>query len=279
MNMDELLETLDELLAAGKLSEAEGLLLNALSRAASLNDARASLSILIELSGVYRAEEHFAESMNVAEQALTLLHAMGLTGTAPHASALNNAAVSYREGGKALDALECYDALEQIYQENLRPDDIRFAALYNDMALTCQGLQQYGQALEYFQKTEQILKLFRENGLELAVTYTNMAMNAQLLGDGIRAHGYLQKGERLFLEHNPQDPQYGALLTLRGQILYNNGSYQEAANAYAQALSLIEICFGKNETWKIIAEECAKAYWQAGDTENAQNLRNKIKEL
>lgn len=276
MDIDGLLKELDELLSAGKLSDAENLLISGLAKATGANDARASLTILNELAGVYRAGEHYAESMNVAEQELTLIQAMGLTGTAPHASALNNAAVSYRAGGRVLDALECYDALERIYQENLRPDDGRFASLYNDMALTCQELHQYEQAMTYFVKVEQLLKLFPDALGELAVTYTNMAMNAHLLGDGQQAEGYLQQAEDIYLEGDLMDPHYGALLTLRGQLLCDKGLYQEAAQAYEHALTIIDACFGHNETWKSIASVCVEAYRHAGNTESAEALRQEI---
>lgn len=276
MDIDSLLKELDELLSSGRSSDAEELLIGGLAEAAAVNDARASLTILNELAGVYRTEEHYAESMNVAEQALTLIRAMGLTGTAPHASALNNAAASYRAGGKVLEALECYDELERIYQEHLRPDDGRFASLYNDMALTCQELHQYEQAAAYFVKVEQLLKLFPDASEELAVTYTNMAMNAHLLGDSERTKQYLQQAENIYLEGRLMDPHYGALLTLRGQILYDNGSYQEAAQSYQHALTIIDACFGHNETWRSIASVCADAYRCAGNTESAEALWKEI---
>lgn len=276
MDIDGLLKELDFLLSDGKLSEAENLLLSGLAEAAAGNDARSSLTILNELAGVYRAEEHYAESMNVAEQALTLVQAMGLAGTAAHASALNSAAASYRAGGRALDALECYDGLERIYQEHLRPDDGRFASLYNDMALTCQELHQYEQAMTYFVKVEQLLKMFSGVSAELALTYTNMAMNAHLLGDDELAKQYLQQAEDIYLEENMMDPHYGALLTLRGQIMCDIGSYDEAAQAYEHALTIIDACFGHNETWQCIAAVCAEAYQNAGDTERAEMLRKKM---
>lgn len=273
MDIDALLKRLDELLDEGRYAEAESLLTDSLGEAVSAGDARTSLTILNELAGVYRAEEHYAEAMNVAEQALTLVSAMGLSGTAPHASALNNAAASYRAGGKALDALECYDEIERIYQENLRPDDGRFAGLYNDMALTCQELRQYEQAMHYFARVEQFLKLLPQASEELAVTYTNMAMNAHLMGASGQADSYMQQAEELYREGNLMAPSYGALLTLRGQILCDRGFYQEAAQSYEHALTIIDACFGQNETWQSVASVCIEAYRKAGDTESAERLR------
>ena len=86
-----------------------------------------------------------------------------------------NGATTLKAFGKAREALPYYESAFRVYGQLLDPSDYRFAGLLNNMALTYVDLGEFDKAEAYYEKAMQIIGGLPDGGMEMAVTYVNLA--------------------------------------------------------------------------------------------------------
>ena len=218
------------------------------------------MQLLNELLGYYRETSRYEEAYLLGERAIAQAERMGLKGTIPYATTLLNVANVYRAGGRLEDSLKTYLQVQEIYRQQLSPDNMFVAGLQNNLSLLYQELGEYEKAKECQLKALQIVKN-KDAAYELGVTYANLAATCVQLGQLDEADEYADRSMETFTGIGVRDSHYGAALSAKGAGHYQRKEYGEAAKCYRQAMEIVEQGIGRNQAYyrlKENAENCEK---------------------
>lgn len=166
------IEKLDELLSRNCYAEAKRHLLYWLSEAELLRDSRGMLLMFNELMGLCRKLGERQNAIDFAEKALAHIEKNDLQKNIGAATSYLNAATVYKAFERAEKSIPLFKKAEEIYNENLEPNDERFGGLYNNFALACVDLKDFEKAYALYNKA---LKIMEGKPPEQAITYLNMA--------------------------------------------------------------------------------------------------------
>ena len=134
LSLAPILEKYDAHMARGEKAEAGRVLEDALALARSFGDEKSELSILSELMGYYRQAGDPARGLEAVERGFALLASLGLEGTATAGTILVNGATALSAAGKPEKALRAYEQAFRCFGQTIPPEDLRYAALFNNMA-------------------------------------------------------------------------------------------------------------------------------------------------
>ncbi len=205
-----IIERLDKHFAANDLDGAGELLRHWLGEAVSLGDLFGELSILNELTGHYRKTLDRDRALTVIDRALILVDELGQGSTPSGATILLNCATTLKTFGQAERALLLYERAESVYRSSLDVNDARFAALYNNRALSLSDLGRFDEAEASYNAALAVLK---NVGLDAAVTYVNLAELYDAWGKTERISECLFRAlDLLFDEKIPHDGYYAFVL-------------------------------------------------------------------
>ncbi|MCI5954527.1 MAG: DUF4125 family protein [Lachnospiraceae bacterium] len=270
MNIEHILAQVDALFEENQGEEAEKLMQESLAEAVGEQDDNSILQLLNELLGYYRETSRYEEAYLLGERAIAQAERMGLKGTIPYATTLLNVANVYRAGGRLEDSLKTYLQVQDIYGQQLSPDNMFVAGLQNNLSLLYQEMGEYEKAKECQLKALQIVKN-KDAAYELGVTYANLAATCVQLGQLDEADEYADRSMETFNGIGVCDSHYGAALSAKGAAHYQRQEYGEAAKCYRRAMEIVEQGIGRNQAYyrlKENAENCEKA---CGETEQGEN--------
>ncbi len=221
------IERVDACFAQNDLDGAGDLLRHWLGEAEALGDRSGELSMLSELSGYYRKILDRDRALDVIERALALVDGLGQGTTVSGATVMLNCATTLKTFGQAERALSLYERVEAVYRSTLDPNDARFAALYNNRALSLSDVGRVDDAEASYRRALEVLEHF---GLDAAITYVNLAELYAAQKNDERA------GECLFLaldllldEKIPQDG-YCAFVLEKCAPAFRGFGYTEVAD-------------------------------------------------
>lgn len=217
-------------------------------------DDNALLSLLNELIGFYRETSRVEESFALADQAKKLVKKMGIEGTIPCATTYLNIANAYRAGGKLEESLNCYRLTQEIYHEQLAPQDMLEASLQNNMSLLYQEMGDFNSARDCLIKALDIVGKNPEAYFETAVTYANLAATCLERNEDEEAYGYFRKAIEIFESHGIEDAHYSAALSSLGTYHYKAGDYEAAAGYFRKAMDCMRRSLGENEYYHRLKE-------------------------
>lgn len=260
MNIENILAQVDALFEENQGEAAERLMQESLAEAVGEQDDNSILQLLNELLGYYRETSRYEEAYLLGERAIAQAERMGLKGTIPYATTLLNVANVYRAGGRLEDSLKTYLQVQEIYRQQLSPDNMFVAGLQNNLSLLYQELGEYEKAKECQLKALQIVKN-KDAAYELGVTYANLAATCVQLGQLDEADEYADRSMETFTGIGVRDSHYGAALSAKGAGHYQRKEYGEAAKCYRQAMEIVEQGIGRNQAYyrlKENAENCEK---------------------
>lgn len=171
----EVIGELDRILEKNQTEKAETHLLQWLEKADREGDWRAQLTILNELTGLYRSMGKRDEGLEAAERGIRLAESHGMEKTVTGGTTFLNAATTMKAFGRAEEAMTWYRKAEAVYNRLLDPGDYRFAGLYNNMGLAWTDLGWYETALDCYGKALELMERLPGGAMELAVTWVNLA--------------------------------------------------------------------------------------------------------
>ncbi len=201
---------LDEFFAKNDLVGAGEHLCYWLDEAVSLGDCSGELSLLNELTGYYRKTLDCERALAVIDRALDLVDRLEQGSTASGATILLNCATTLKTFGQAERALPLYARAEQVYAATLDKNDPRFAALYNNRALSYADVGRLDEAeMSYFSA----LEVLEKSGLDAAVTYVNLAELYAICGREAEISECMFKALDILLDEKiPHDGHYAFVL-------------------------------------------------------------------
>lgn len=275
MGLQDFFSGLDNLFAQKQLATAESYLSNHLELAKNAADTNYQLAVLNEQVGYYRSLGRFTESLLAGSQAMEIVSAPDFTLSTSAATTMLNVATALRAAGQAVEALELYKKVDQIYANNLEGGDRRRAALYNNMAQAMVATGNLKTALEYLHESLDILKISESNYAELATNHTNIAALYISLKNTEQAEPHLREAMEIFEALGYDDAHYPAALSAMAQLMYIKGEYSSAVDYYRLALNKTESIFGENIDYARICRNCAKVYSLLGMPKEAEGLTQK----
>ncbi|MCM1056937.1 MAG: DUF4125 family protein [Firmicutes bacterium] len=275
MNIQEMIIQIDKLLEENKREEAEKLMQESIAKAVAEQDDSSLLRLLNELLGFYRETGRHEEAYLIGDRAIAQAERMGLTGTIPYATTQLNVANAYRAGGHLQESLEKYLQVQEIYRQQLAPDDMLAASFQNNFSLLYQELGEYGKAKECLLNALQIVKE-KGSSYELGVTYANLAATCVQLEQMEEAGEYAASSMEVFEKAGIMDSHYGAALSALGAWHFHRREYREAGDCYRRAMELVERCNGRNHAYlrlkenaEVCERSCARAAEAGPDTHEA----------
>ncbi len=270
MDINEIFQTIDRLFDENRAKEAESYMLECLDQAKKQQDSGLCLQIFNELIGYYRQTSEVDKLQAVIEESLKLAWQMGLSGTVPYATTALNAANAYRSIGDYDNSMKYYGIAEEIYQQNLKENDMLFAGLYNNMSLLYQEFKDYAHAEEFLLRALEIVKA-QNAGFEIAVTYANLANTCVLAQNYDRAAEYAKTSIACFKERNFFDAHYCAALSALGMCCYHKGEYKQAMKLFEEGMEIVENSLGRNRQYERLMAN-RDACRQALDTEAGESV-------
>lgn len=261
MNVQEIFLQTDKLLEENRREEAEKLMQESIALAVEEQDDNSLLGLLNELLGFYRETGRHGEARVIGERAVAQAERMGLTGTVPYATTLLNVANACRAEGRLEESLEKYLQVQEIYRQQLAPDDMLAASFQNNFSLLYQEMGDFHKAKECLLHALQIVKE-KGSGYEIGVTYANLASTCVQLGRLEEAREYAEKSMETFEKAGIRDSHYAAALSALGAWHFQRRDYRAAEEAFRDAMKLVEQCNGRNHAYRRLEENiraCAAA--------------------
>lgn len=280
MNVDQFYETLDSYFARQEIDKVDPFLVSSLQQAKEEEDYAAYISICNEMIGFYRSVSAFEKAYAAAEDVLLLMEELQLDHSEHFATTLLNAATAYRAAGDFAQALRYYRQAVQIYDGVLKPDDYRYAGLYNNMSILLEKMNENDEAIRYAKKALAIIEKIEGGEMETATTLTNLALLYFKVSQHEKAKGLLERALSLYENGGENsDAHYSGALAGIGEACYHMQEFDQALEYYEKALEEVKKHFGENMSYAVLCENCAAVCERLGDTKKQAHYITKAKEV
>lgn len=270
MKIEEIYGRLDQLFAENKITEVEPFLLECLEKAREEDAFGIYISVGNEMIGFYRSTGQFEKAFAISEDVLLLMEELQLDGTEHFATTLLNVATAYSMAGRLKEALTDYTRALQIYESVLSGDDYRFAGLYNNMSILFEKMDENEKAASFLERAIGIVEKQSDSRMELATSKTNLALICFKLNEVEKAEALLEEAVSIFEENGENtDAHFGAALAGMGEACYRAGRIQKALQYYEKSLEEVKKHFGKNDSYRLLCQNCSTIAKQLGEHEKA----------
>ena len=186
---NEILNKLDNFLAANDYLSAKKHLLYHLKTAETQADNKNVLLVSNELMGLCRKLGEKEESLRYAEKALGVIKTMKIEKNVGAATTYLNCGTVYKAFGMSEKSIPLFKKTREIYENSLNEFDPRLSGLYNNMALALVDLKRFSEAEKLYKKAISVLKENKGKRGEEAITHLNLASM-------IEAEKGLENGEK-----------------------------------------------------------------------------------
>jgi tetratricopeptide (TPR) repeat protein len=259
-NVQTFLDHLDHLFATKQASElAEPFLLKSLEQTRGLNDHGAELTVLNELMGFYRSHSDHEKALDATRQALDLVRALDIDGTAPATTTLINAATAYRAAHRYDEALSLYREALDASVETLTSNDRKLAALHNNLSIAYSDLGRYDEAQQELDTALEILISSSPDpstDIDVGSTHANLALVCSRNGQKDEAEAHIEKAMRIFAKGGNEDvSHYSSALAAAGEAFFHAGKFSESIDTYKRALDLIARSYGTDNDYYSITSQ------------------------
>ncbi len=259
MDINQVLDTYDAMFGAYSLEQIDAFLEKMIEEALAEGDVSSIITLVNEMIGFCRDTGKEERGIAYCSQLITLMRDLEMEGTVPYATSMLNIGNAYRAFGWLEEAMECYQTVEVIYDQDLDEYDFRFASLYNNWSLLYQEMGEFVYAKKALYKALAIVLLYDEAKIEQATTHTNLAVTLLRLGEIEEAEKHLKQGLEIYEENGGEDFHYSGALAAAGDACYLRGRQEEAIHYYKTAMEKLEKQVGRTEAYKRISENCQKA--------------------
>ena len=205
---------LDELMGQKEYGQAENLLKYWVAEAKANGDVQGEFMVYNEMMGYYRKMGLKIEGYEAINKALELLPGLEYEQTVSGATCYTNAATVYTAFNEPDKALHLFRKAEQIYLDNIKNNEFKYASLCNNMALALVQLKNYAEADKYYRRSLEVLEQCPSSELEKAMAWLNIA-------DAVIA----QKGVNEESENEIVEYLYNAQLCLDDETVERDSYY------------------------------------------------------
>lgn len=254
MNADQVIKDFYTIVKLNDSSKAADFMKMKIAEAAEEGDDSTLLILYNEAMGYSREIGDVQASYDYIEKAVSQCEKMRLIGEIPYATTMQNAANALRAGGRLADSAEYYELALESYKGKLKPGDMLYAGLYNNLSLLKQELGEYSASKEYLQKALNVIKRNDNTFYEEAVAYANLSNTCSMLNEIEESKLYAKTAVALFEQHGIKGPHYAAALTGLGNCAMKQENYLEAADYYKDAATCIQETVGETPDYKRVVK-------------------------
>ena len=274
MDIDKVLQELDSLPGGEETHKTFDFLKAKIEEAYLEGDHASELTLVNEMIGYCRYTGRHEDSAYYGDYALKLCDAQGLKDTLPYATSLLNIATADRAAGRHKESLRNYKKVETLYDKLVDKGDYLYAALYNNMSLLYQAMDDHSGSARYLEAALNTIDGIDTERIPQAITRTNLAQAYLRLGNLGRAEDLLKEAETVFEEMGGDDFHYPGCLNALGQLYYEKKDYVRSTEYYRRALNLLKLTVGEDNPGYIsVAGNLDMAAALAAETEDT-NDRN-----
>ena len=279
MDLSNFFKELDNIFQTKDIKTAEKYILENLEGAKNEKNIPAIIAISNELGGIYRVTSRFEEAKKIYILAIEAIKLLGLENTEQHGTTLLNLASVYSESKEYEEAVKLYEQVTVIFGKFNLDKDYRMAALYNNISHVYNELHQEDKALSSAEKSLNIIRQLTGYEVELATTYTTLALRyikKQRYGE---AESSLRMAEKIFSSlPGKSNVHYAATLNALGELYYIQGNLNTASKYFEQALGIIKINYGENTSYAEVSKNLAKVKNMANQEKKNVNLYKNCKD-
>lgn len=255
LNMEQFLQELDKLYTDGKATEMEAFLLEGIRQAQEENQPAAEFFMRNELMGYYRVVSRYEDCIRCAVETQELADKMGLQGTVHYGTMLLNIATGYRAAGKYEMSEQYYLQTREIFEKVLPDMDYRMASLHNNISLLYSEIGRLDEAKQELLQALDIIKTLENSGFEVAITYTNLGNLCFKMKEHAQGRLYMEQAAELFEQgEGENDPHYASVLAGLAESYFHGGDLEKALYYYEKSLLILERNYGRNEAYRITAD-------------------------
>ena len=254
-----LLDQVDALFRAGRISQAEEVLNSALQQASQCENNSLCITIYNELNGLYRSTGRVNKAIEASDKALALILSIGAANTTQHATSLINAATARRMAGEEDAALQQFLQAERILHTLGRQNSYEMASLRNNISQIYQDKGLHEEALSTLDKALSTVQSLENCEGDVATTRVNRAISLMRLGRFTQAEAELSQALNYYT--SPQgvnSGHVGAALSAAGELAMHKGDFKKAEKMFENALTVTKARFGKNYATDVIENNLAK---------------------
>ena len=255
MNIEEVLRELDSLPGGEETYKTGEYLKGKIKEASDEGDFNAELTLLSEMIGYLRYTEGFEELPVYCERAVALCEEEGLKDTLPHATTLLNIATAYRAAGRLHESLELYKEVERLYNRLVPEDDYLYAALYNNMSLLYQKLDDLNRSADCLNMALKVIAGIQGKEIQQAITRTNLAQVYIRLGEYDEAREQLNEAVDIFEAAGGDEWHYPGCLNTLADLFFIKKDYKASVDHYRKALKLLKLHVGEDNPSYIMVKE------------------------
>lgn len=255
MNIHQILNEYDALFTHATPDEIHGFLAKHICMAQEESDFAALLSLLNEQIGYARDTDRKEVAFESISKLQSLLTTMDIQGTMAYGNSMLNIANCCRKFGHYEEALTAFLETESTYKSNLKETDYAFAGLYNNWSLLALAQHDNPKAIELIRRSIAIIDLYPQavinqatSRINLAVVLNNLSKEEKNPSLHEEAYAVLETSISLFKKTDDQDYHYAGALSALADMKMEDQLYAEAAGHYDQAIRILKIYVGDNNT-------------------------------
>ena len=267
MDINKVLQELDALPGGEDVGKTGDFLEEHIRLAREEGDRSSELALLNEMIGYCRYTGRYEDAYRYGDEAVSLCRDMGLGDDQPYATTLLNLATAQRAGGKLEASLENYRKVEALYDGLIDKRDYLYAALYNNMSLLYQAMEDFAASAECLEAALEIVAggndtdPAKEPSPEEAISRTNLAQAYLWLGRIDDAESQLKEAERIFETTKEDEFHYSGCLNAMAELYFVKKDYSSAISYYKKALKLLKIHVGEdNPSYLAVQDNLNRLY-------------------
>ena len=246
MNIDEVLKELDSLPGGEETYKTFDFLKEKIEEACKEGDHSSELTLINEMIGYCRYTGRHDDSAFYGDYAVRLCEEQGLADTLPYATSLLNIATADRAAGRLKESMNGYRKVEALYDKLVKRGDYLYAALYNNMSLLYQEMDDHRGSARYLEAALNTIDGLDGERVPQAITRTNLAQAYLRLHNYDRAEDLLKEAETIFEELGGDEFHYPGCLNALGQLYYERKDYVKSRDYYRRALGLLKHHVGED---------------------------------
>lgn len=246
MNIDEVLKELDSLPGGEETYKTFDFLKEKIEEACKEGDHSSELTLINEMIGYCRYTGRHDDSAFYGDYAVRLCEEQGLADTLPYATSLLNIATADRAAGRLKESMNGYRKVEALYDKLVKKGDYLYAALYNNMSLLYQEMDDHRGSARYLEAALNTIDGLDGERVPQAITRTNLAQAYLRLHNYDRAEDLLKEAETIFEELGGDEFHYPGCLNALGQLYYERKEYAKSRDYYRRALGLLKHHVGED---------------------------------
>ncbi|MCR5357571.1 MAG: DUF4037 domain-containing protein [Lachnospiraceae bacterium] len=259
MNINEVLRELDSLPGGEDVNKTGEFLDQKIRQARDEGDSASELTLLNEMIGYLRYTGRHDDSYRYGEEAIKLCKDKGFDELS-YATTLLNVATAKRAGGKLEGSLKDYREVESLYDKLVDKHDYLYAALYNNMSLLYQAMDDNEASAGCLEKALEIISEIDERRIEQAITRTNLAQAYLKLGRLDDAESELISADDIFEKEGGNDFHYPGCLNAMAELYRIKKDNKAAVKYYERALEQLRVHVGEeNPNYLAVKESLAEA--------------------